>query len=89
MVWPPQDGKPYMPANGMEGEGFFCEWCADCALEDEENNDFCEILSNSFFGQQPKEWTWRSGQPHCSAFMAFEPGKEKAEPRCPLTMEMF
>lgn len=89
MSWPPEDGKPYMPANGTEGEIFIESWCADCAHDDEENEDYCDILSNSFFGTQPKEWTWRNGCGHCSAFVPFEPGKAKPEPRCPHTLEMF
>lgn len=94
MAWPPADGKPYMPANGTEGEMFFESWCAYCAHDDEENDDeeneeYCDILSNSFFGTQPKEWTWRGGCGHCSAYITFIPGAPKPEPRCPLTMELF
>lgn len=89
MAWPPADGTPYMPANGTEGAIFFDDWCADCANDDEENEEYCDILSNSFFGQQPKEWTWRGGCAHCSAFVPFMPGVAKPDPRCPHTLDLF
>lgn len=69
-----------MPANGTEGEIFICGWCADCVHDDEENEEYCEILSNSFFGTQPKEWTWRGGKPHLFCLRAVHAWRSQTRP---------
>lgn len=88
MSWPPEDGTPYMPANGTEFDSFYGRWCARCA-NDDPDGDPCELIGRSMCGEQPAEWTWKGGQPSCSAFFPFEPGRAKPEPRCPETMELF
>jgi len=94
-MWPPEDGKPYMPANGTEGCDFEDAWCAHCknrngdgGWEDEFGNDVegrCHLLDKAFYAEQPTEWKWRNGKPVCTAY------RKDADnpPRCPLTMEMF
>lgn len=90
MSWPPKDGSPYMPANGTEGGIFDDGWCSHCARdaafrEDMDHNDGCQILAAALCNQQPKEWIWRNGAPHCIAFR-----DDPANPaRCPYTLEMF
>lgn len=89
------EGRPYMPANGTEGELFQDGWCAHCTRDaefrrqfDETGNpqvDGCEILAASMRGEQPKEWLHRKGEPICTAFTEEPLG----EPRCPHTLEMF
>ncbi|TIL38608.1 MAG: hypothetical protein E5Y82_13750 [Mesorhizobium sp.] len=90
MAWPPEDGKPYMPANGTEGEIFYESWCAHCARdaafrEDVDRNEGCQILADSYCGVQSKDWVWRKGAPACLAFT-----DDPACPvRCPHTLELF
>lgn len=89
------EGRPYMPSNGTEGEIFQDGWCAHCTRDVEFRRQFmetgnpqvdgCEILAASMRGEQPKEWFYRKGQPHCSAYTD--------DPACPVrcqnTKEMF
>ena len=90
------EGRPYMPANGTEGEIFQEDWCAHCTHDAEFRRqwdetggnpqcDGCEILAASLRGEQPKEWFYHKGQPICSAFT----DGPLPTPRCPHTMEMF
>lgn len=93
MAWPPKDGEPYMPANGTEGMDFEEQWCAHCSRDAAFRNtwdapngpeDGCDILANAMAGEQPAEWTWRNGKPHCSNF-SDDPANSL---RCPFTKEM-
>lgn len=94
MPWPPKDGTPYMPANGTDGGDFEWAWCSHCLnrsgegpWEDEFGTDVdgaCAILDEAFYGQQPREWKYRNGAPHCTAFR-----EDPANPvRCPYTLEL-
>lgn len=83
-MWPPEDGKPYMPSNGTEFDSFYGRWCAHCT-NDDPDGDPCEIIGKSMCGEQPAEWTWKDRAPHCSAAT----DKPIPEPRCTETMEMF
>lgn len=96
MSWPPEDGYPYMPANGTEGMIFQEGWCAHCARDAEFRQSYeetggnptcsgCQIYAAAFFGEQPKEWFWRKGQPYCSAHTE----DPNCPVRCPDTLEMF
>lgn len=94
MAWPPADGTPYTPANGTEGEIFDDGWCAHCARDAAFRKSFaegygdvdgCQILAAGLFGENPKEWLWRKGEPICTAYT-----EDPSCPlRCPYTKEMF
>ena len=96
MGWPPEDGYPFMPANGTDGSCFQEGWCFHCARdadfqqswEETGGNptcDGCSILAASLRGEQPKEWFWKNGEPHCSAYTE----DPSCPVRCPDTLEMF
>lgn len=95
MSWPPKDGTPYMPANGTEGRGFEENWCAHCSRDAAfraafeaggGDEDGCQILAlATLSNDQPPEWTWKQGRPHCSNF-----SDDPSNPlRCPFTKELF
>lgn len=88
------EGRPYMPANGTEGEIFQSGWCAHCTRDTEFCRQFeetgnphvdgCEILAASMAGDQPKEWFYRGGRPICTAYT-----EDPACPaRCIFTLEL-
>lgn len=65
--------KPYRPSNGTEGEFFYCDWCAKCARENED--DHCEILTRSMVfsigdDEYPVEWVEDEDGPRCTAFLS-------------------
>jgi hypothetical protein len=80
------DGASYMPSNGTEGDIFESAWCAHCAIADMEADYFCPIMCNAHCGEQPAEWIYKSGRPHCTAFVPL--GQPIPEPRCPHTLEL-
>jgi hypothetical protein len=63
-----EDGKPYRPANGTEGDIFCARWCSHCVVyESGEIGVFCEILTASLF-RQSEEWVYWENKPVCTAF---------------------
>ena len=76
-----EDGKPYQPSNGSEGQDFTESWCNQCEREREyresEGEDWekcCPILGASMANSvgdddYPKEWIYKDGKPVCTAFV--------------------
>lgn len=88
-MYQPEDGAPYRPSNGTEGDSFEARWCQRCAREDVDAGDLCDIHGNALFGEQPDEWVYESGQPVCKAFIPFNGMQPLPEPRCDKTMDIF
>lgn len=74
-----QEGKPYQPSNGFEGEMFMHRWCRDCKADaafraDPDSADGCPIIADTMVyspgdPDYPAEWQWSArGQPVCTAF---------------------
>lgn len=61
-----EDGKPYRPCNGTEGDIFCTRWCKQCDRDDEEV--YCGILTAALCGQYPEEWLYQDNKPICTAF---------------------
>ncbi len=70
--WPPEDGVPYMPSNGSEGDIFESQWCNHCVAQSEYmEGDFekgCGIIFRAMCGEQPPEWKWQGRAPACTEF---------------------
>ena len=74
----PEDGTPYQPSNGTEGEGFTEGLCAHCKRDrafrrNPDAEEGCDILSRTMAfsigdAEYPKEWIWKGGEPTCTAF---------------------
>lgn len=62
------DGEPYRPANGTEGDIFEYHWCRRCCNDNEDAGIYCEILSLAYLGEQPEEWVYAENKPVCTAF---------------------
>lgn len=64
-----EDGRPYLPANGTEGEIFTEHWCNKCQHDQFlQSGKTCPILMNGLMGVQPREWLYVSNGPVCTAF---------------------
>lgn len=64
-----EDGKPYLPANGTEGDIFTGYWCDRCEHDQfPGGGESCRILMNSLIGNQPAEWVYVNNAPVCTAF---------------------
>lgn len=65
-------GKPWLPANGSEFDGFYEGYCERCKHESEDI--VCEVIKLSMFHEigepeYPKEWIYSSdGWPTCTKF---------------------
>ena len=70
ILMPECAGKPYQPSNGTEGMMFMERWCDLCTKDNEAEEIFCDILTQSFKGKV-KEWVFdEQGVPKCTAFEA-------------------
>lgn len=63
-----EDGKPYRPSNGTEGDIFMSRWCRRCTKDSEVLKIYCPILNGALCGEQPKEWQYMNNKPLCTAF---------------------
>lgn len=63
-----EDCKPYLPANGTEGDIFEARWCERCTQENDDYGIWCDIHSLALRGEQPKEWIYYENKPMCTAF---------------------
>jgi hypothetical protein len=66
--------KKYRPSNGTEGTMFMGNWCEQCHKELE-----CQIIGLTMILDKkdegyPAEWTYKDGQPVCTAFQEMGPG---------------
>jgi hypothetical protein len=71
-VWKSERTR-YRPSNGSEGDMFQARWCARCTKDDYEAGVFCPIIAATMCldtddPNYPEEWTYRGGQPCCTAF---------------------
>lgn len=65
-----EDGKPYRPANGTEGDIFMSRWCDQCQFETDETD--CNILTLTYCTDSVPEWIYQDNKPLCTAFMRRE-----------------
>lgn len=70
--------KNYFPSNGTEGMIFMNEFCDNCY-----KNNSCTILTNSFFGKQPKQWVYENDKPTCTSFCKERPKRIKKQLNIP------
>lgn len=68
--------KSYRPSNGTEGDAFMMRWCNLCR-KSEDDYLGCEIAAKTMALDTdepgyPSEWTYRDGQPWCTAFVVEE-----------------
>jgi hypothetical protein len=63
-----ENGKPYMPANGTEGDIFMGRWCRRCTKDSDDLNIYCPILNSAICAEQPDEWQYIDNKPICTAF---------------------
>jgi hypothetical protein len=67
--------KKYRPSNGTEGMMFMDMFCEQCAKYSSDETDAdCEIMAKTFWldesdADYPAEWTYKDGQPVCTAFV--------------------
>lgn len=74
----------YQPSNGSEGEGFFAEWCRQCArdksmregenLDECDDSEICPIIAKTLAykvtdAEYPAQWCYVNGVPTCTAFL--------------------
>lgn len=71
-VWRSEQTK-YRPSNGSEGDMFMERWCFRCTKDDPDRGVYCPIIAATMAldvedDGYPEEWTYKGGQPCCTAF---------------------
>ncbi len=92
----PQDGAPYRPSNGTEGEYFDEGWCANCKADKnfrDDNGEGCPIIARALaydVGDDgfPSEWQWQNGEPVCTAFDDISENITKQEREAQMVLDM-
>ena len=93
----PLSGEQWQPSNGDVGYSFLSDWCGncardsamrdDCAVEDCDDNEKCEIIGASFRGEAVEWRRMPEGEVKCIAFVPA--GQPIPAARCTSTSELF
>lgn len=87
--------EKYRPSNSTEGDSFMAKFCDQCANHrGSGSDDHCDILWRTMIESEnspdyPSEWTYRNGQPACTAFAPKTEEAMVAAVRDDRTIEMF
>jgi phosphoribosyl 1,2-cyclic phosphodiesterase len=65
--------KPYIPSNGTEGMMFTGKFCDNCSRDTSGRGGktYCNILTKSLIGIQPKQWVYDNEKPVCTSFVDY------------------